>query len=140
MKNIPDIWCPFQITTLSAWARLKLRRLEIIPAPALVLCLFALLLPALSANAAEIINVIQFQADRNIVVEYDLVSDVPVMVNVNISVLGVTYTQNQLSLEGDVGKLVLPGKTRRFTWDAQRDFPAWRGGDFTLYSQEQQHR
>jgi len=102
-----------------------------------ILSLLSALVPALSASAAEIINVSPFRTDQNIVVEYDLVSDVPVMVNVNISVLGVTYNQNQLSLEGDVGKLVQPGKTRRFTWDAKQDFPTWQGLEFTLHSSAQ---
>ena len=83
------------------------------------------LFPVLALDAAEIANVRSSRSDQCVVVQYDLVSDAPIMVNVEIAVKGVLYAQEQLSLEGDVGKFVQPGNMRKFTWNAKRDFPEW---------------
>jgi hypothetical protein len=99
-----------------------------------LLILIFLLFPVLSLDAAEIVNVSSSQTGQHVVVEYDLVSDAPVMVNVDIAVQGISCAQDQLSLEGDVRKFVQPGKMRKFIWNAKRDFPEWPNLEVTLKS------
>lgn len=88
-------------------------------------------------DAAEIVNLSSSQSSRHVVVEYDLVSEAPVMVNVEITVQGVSYPQEKLTLEGDVARHIKPGKRRRFIWDAKRDFPKWPNLEVTVQSKVQ---
>lgn len=99
-----------------------------------ILSILSVLFPPLILDAAEIVNVRSLHSDHHIIVEYDLMSDSPVAVNVDIIVQGVTYTQEQLSLEGDVGKHVLPGKLRKFVWNVKKDFPKWPNIEVTVKS------
>ena len=101
-----------------------------------ILSIISLLIPFFDLEAAEFVNVSLLKSDHNVLVEYDLVSDTPtpVTVNVDITVQGVLYAQEQLSLEGDVAKHVLPGKMRKFTWNAKRDFPKWPDLEVTVQS------
>ena len=93
--------------------------------PLVIASLLSVLLPPLPLEAEEITNVSSSRTSQHVVVEYDLVSDSPVAINVDVTVQGVTYGQGQLSLEGDVGKRVQPGKLRKFIWNVKKDFPAW---------------
>lgn len=99
--------------------------------------LFSVPFTAFTLDAAEISNLRSSQSSNNVVVEYDLVSHAPVMVNVDIIVEGVLYPQEKLSLEGDVAKHIKPGKKRKFTWDAKRDFPRWPHLEVTVQSKVQ---
>lgn len=98
----------------------------------------ASLLPALfiplTLHAAEIVNVTSSRSAHHFMVEYDLAGDTPVTVNVDITVQGVTYGKERLSLEGDVGKHVSPGTRKRFVWNAKRDFPKWPDLEVTVES------
>lgn len=99
-----------------------------------LLIILSLAFPALTLHAAEIVNVNPTRSNNHIMVEYDLMSDTPVMVNVTVTVQGVTYTQEQLTLEGDVRKHVHPGRLRKFMWNVKKDFPAWPDIEVTVQS------
>lgn len=97
-------------------------------------CLLSLLIALPAPDAAEIVNVTSSRSSHNFMVEYDLECNAPVMVNVDITVQGVTYGKESLSLEGDVGKYVAPGRKKRFVWNAKRDFPRWPDIEVTVQS------
>lgn len=91
--------------------------------PSLSILLMIVLLTSLS-EAAEITGFRTYHSGNRIVVEYDLSSDVPVMVDFAVTVQGRIYTHEHLSLEGEVGGQMIHGKGRKFYWDVQKDFPA----------------
>lgn len=90
--------------------------------PSLLIVLMIVLSASLLA-AAEITNFRTYHSGNRIVVEYDLSSDVPVMVDFAVTVQGRIYTHEHLSLEGDVGGQLIHGKGRKFYWDVYKDFP-----------------
>ncbi|MGA1863410.1 formylglycine-generating enzyme family protein [Deferribacter thermophilus] len=75
-------------------------------------------------NAAEVKNLKAYQQGGRAVFEYDLEGDsaegVDITIEVNIN--GKTYTQDDLSLEGDIKK-VKPGKNKKVYWNVLKDFP-----------------
>ncbi len=90
-----------------------------------IVSLLLALFIGLPLHAAEIINAVIHKNDSQVVVEYDLVSELPVMVSTVIDVNGLSYTQEKLTLDGDVAKYVHPGKNKKFTWNIKKDFPQW---------------
>lgn len=102
--------------------------------------LLSVLFQPLAPDAAEIANVTSSRSAQHFMVEYDLESNTPVMVNVDITVQGVTYAKEQLSLEGDVGKHVSPGAKKKFIWNAKRDFPEWPDLEVTVQSKAEHLR
>lgn len=99
-----------------------------------IVSLLSVLLQPLVPAAAEIVNVTSARSAHHFMVEYDLESSAPVMVNVDITVEGVTYGKELLSLEGDVGRYVAPGTKKKFVWNAKRDFPKWPDLEVTVQS------
>lgn len=99
-----------------------------------IVSLLSVLFLPITPEAAEIVNVTSARSAHHFMVEYDLESSAPVMINVDITVEGVTYSKELLSLEGDVGKYVAPGTKKKFIWNAKRDFPKWPNLEVTVQS------
>lgn len=102
-----------------------------------LLCMIAILTPGVGI-AAEIVNISTSSSPHDLLVEYDLVGDKPSMINVNITVEGIRYNRDQLSLAGDIGRAVPPGNRKKFIWNAKRDFPKWPDLDVTVESSAHQ--
>jgi len=89
-----------------------------------VLILIAILMIALVSNAAEDKNSeMRMEGNRGLVT-YDLIGEPNEDAEVYFSIeyKGKRYTQDELSISGDVGK-VISGSNKKIYWDVLKDFP-----------------
>ncbi len=73
-------------------------------------------------HAAEVEHLRVSQVGNRLVAEYDLTGQEEADVVVTVTVGGKRYTQEDLHLEGDFGK-VRPGAGKRIYWNVLQDFP-----------------
>ncbi|MCX8110141.1 MAG: hypothetical protein N3D15_02695, partial [Syntrophorhabdaceae bacterium] len=72
--------------------------------------------------ASEVVNTRPQQVGNRVLFEYDLIGDEEAEVTLTLTINGKVYTQDNLHLEGDFGK-VKPGKNKKIYWNVLRDFP-----------------
>jgi len=89
-----------------------------------VLIIVAILIIAMISQAAKDKNSLMRQEGNRGVVRYDLVGDAGEDAEVNLSIEynGKRYTQDELSITGDIGKVVT-GSNKAIFWDVIKDFP-----------------
>ncbi len=86
--------------------------------------LLGLLFLCVSISAfADIKNIRAQQQEGQLVVSYDLDEAKPANVSALIAVEDRIYSPRGLSITGDIGNEVAPGKARKFTWNILGDFP-----------------
>ncbi|MBI5750493.1 MAG: formylglycine-generating enzyme family protein [Nitrospinae bacterium] len=91
--------------------------------------IFAIFLFAGSSFAAEVKNVTAKQTGNRLLFEFDITGDEgETEVNVAITLKGKTYTNKDLHIEGDFGK-VKTGKGKKIWWNLLQDFPRGHAGD-----------
>lgn len=93
--------------------------------PALLRLLFLLLVgcSAIRLAAQEIRNVRLFQIDSLVVVEYDFIGDAEGNpADISMQVTGIENGKMvPVTMAGDVGSMVVPGKNKRITWNVLQD-------------------
>jgi len=89
-----------------------------------VLIIVAILIIAMISQAAKDKNSLMRQEGNRGVVRYDLVGDAGEDAEVNLSIEynGKRYTQDELSITGDIGE-VITGNNKKIFWDVLKDFP-----------------
>jgi len=89
-----------------------------------VLIIVAILIIAIISQAAEDKNSVMRQEGNRGVVRYDLVGDAGEDAEVDFSIEynGKRYTQDELSITGDIGE-VITGNNKKIFWDVLKDFP-----------------
>lgn len=76
----------------------------------------------------EVQNVNMFDEDNLITFTFDLAAEGPVCVRLIGSLDGgATYGMQFVSVSGDAGTRIAPGKGKRIVWDSERDYPAGFG-------------
>lgn len=85
-------------------------------------------LMAVDGWSAEVKNEHASQVGNRVVFEYDLIGDKETDVTVSVTIDGKKYTEKELHLEGDYGR-VKPGKNKKVYWNALQDFPRGLHGD-----------
>lgn len=85
---------------------------------------FSALSVAVVGAAPEVSNVVMTQdADRNVVVTYDLAGE-DAIVTLSVETNGVPLAEGEVAnLSGDVNKVVAMGTGKRITWEAVRSWP-----------------
>jgi hypothetical protein len=100
--------------------------------------IFFLVMPFVISGQSPVVQNVTFeQAGDDIIVKYSLTGDLNKKYNVTVSVsddFGRTYRIHPVSVEGDIGKNVRPGRDKQIIWKLRRDIPGGLEGEGYMFA------